>query len=152
LRARGAAPSRPVAVSFRTARRGARHLRQAGRHRFRRALRLGQEPTMRIGVILNPNALGVRRRVGLRARLYALLDGIGELVETPTPADVDAVVRRFLDARVEVIATCGGDGTNLSTLTALVHAAGERLPTFALLRGGTVNTVAENLGVRGEPE
>jgi len=107
---------------------------------------------MRIGVILNPNALGVRRRVGLRARLYALLDGIGELVETPTPADVDAVVRRFLDARVEVIATCGGDGTNLSTLTALVHAAGERLPTFALLRGGTVNTVAENLGVRGEPE
>jgi diacylglycerol kinase family enzyme len=62
------------------------------------------------------------------------------------------VVRRFLDARVEVIATCGGDGTNLSTLTALVRAAGERLPTFALLRGGTVNTVAENLGVRGEPE
>jgi hypothetical protein len=29
---------------------------------------------MKIGVILNPNALGVRRRVGLRGRLLALLD------------------------------------------------------------------------------
>jgi diacylglycerol kinase family enzyme len=107
---------------------------------------------VKIGVVLNPNALGVRRRVGLRGKLLALLDGIGELVETRTPADVDAVVRRFLDGGAQVIATCGGDGTNLSVLTSLVRIARERLPTFAILRGGTVNTIAENLAVRGEPE
>jgi diacylglycerol kinase family enzyme len=107
---------------------------------------------VKIGVVLNPNALGVRRRVGLRGKLLALLDGVGELVETREAHDVDAVVRRFLDGGAQVIATCGGDGTNLSVLTSLVRLGRERLPTFAILRGGTVNTIAENLAVRGEPD
>jgi diacylglycerol kinase family enzyme len=51
------------------------------------------------------------------------------------------------------VATCGGDGTNLSTVTELMRSYGaERLPIVALLRGGTVNTVAQNLGVHGRPE
>lgn len=108
---------------------------------------------LRIGVVVNPNALGVRRRPGLPAALERILAGRGRLVETRTPDDLRRAVARFRAEGLEVIATCGGDGTNLSTLTELVRAYGrERLPTFAILRGGTVNTVAENLGVRGRPE
>src|SRR5438105_14360678 len=106
-----------------------------------------------IGVVVNPNALGVRRRRGLRERLTALAGRHAEVVETHTPAELGAAVDRFHAAGVSVIATCGGDGTNLSTITETVRAWGAKpLPTIAILRGGTVNTIAENLSIHGEPD
>jgi diacylglycerol kinase family enzyme len=106
-----------------------------------------------IGVILNPNALGVRRRPGLRERLQQLVGSEGEVIETRTPEALAGAARRFADAGHRIVATCGGDGTNLSTITEMVRAYGrDRLPMFAILRGGTVNTIAENLQIRGRPE
>jgi diacylglycerol kinase family enzyme len=106
-----------------------------------------------IGVIVNPNALGVRRRPGLHARLAAILGRHGEIVETRTPDELRQVVARFRAAGARTVATCGGDGTNLSIITELVRASGDApLPGLALLRGGTVNTVAQNLGIAGDPE
>src|SRR5262245_7524841 len=106
-----------------------------------------------IGVIVNPNALGVRRRRGLRERLTALAGRHAEVIETRTPAELRVAIERFRAAGKRVLATCGGDGTNLSTITETVRAWGEEsLPTFAILRGGTVNTIAENLGIHGEPD
>lgn len=108
---------------------------------------------MKLGLILNPNALGVRRARGLSDRLHRVVDGSGEIVVTHTPAELAATVRRFAAAGVDLVAACGGDGTNLSTLTELVRAYDPaRLPTFAILRGGTVNTIAQNLGIRGAPD
>jgi diacylglycerol kinase (ATP) len=107
----------------------------------------------RLAVIMNPHALGVRNTPGLVERLRALLGSDGEVVVTPTPAELTAAARRFAGEGVPLVATCGGDGTNLLTLTELVRAYGpERMPTFAILRGGTVNTVAANLGIAGRPE
>lgn len=107
---------------------------------------------MKLAVILNPNALGVRRAPGLGDRLRRVAGG-AEIVATRTPGELAAAARRFADDGVELVATCGGDGTNLSTLTELVRAYGrQRLPAFAILRGGTVNTIAANLGIRGRPE
>lgn len=109
-------------------------------------------PPLRLGVIVNPNAFGVRRRRGITGELRAIVGERGEVVETRGDSDLAEAANRFASNGVNVVATCGGDGTNLTTLTALVRAYGrERLPRFALLRGGTVNTVAANLGVRGEP-
>jgi diacylglycerol kinase family enzyme len=106
-----------------------------------------------IGVIVNPNALGVRRRPGLSARLTAILGRHGEVTETRTPDELRRVVARLQAAGARTVATCGGDGTNLSIITEMVRVAGEApLPSFALLRGGTVNTVAQNLGIAGDPE
>jgi diacylglycerol kinase family enzyme len=105
-----------------------------------------------IGVIVNPNALGVKRRRGLRARLEALIGRHGEVIETRTPADLTTALTHFHDQAVDLIATCGGDGTNLSTITEVVKTWRRALPTVAILRGGTVNTIAENLKIRGEPD
>jgi diacylglycerol kinase family enzyme len=106
-----------------------------------------------LGVILNPNALGVRRRPGLRARLHALVGARGLVVETHSTEELAETVRRFAAAGVDLVATAGGDGTNLLAVTELVRAYGaEHLPRLAVLRGGTVNTVAENLDVHGRTE
>jgi diacylglycerol kinase family enzyme len=105
-----------------------------------------------IGVIVNPNALGVRRRPGLRDRLARIVGAQGEVVETRTPDDLVSAVRRFHDAGARLVAACGGDGTNLSVITDVVKTWGGPLPTIGILRGGTVNTIAENLGIGGEPE
>jgi diacylglycerol kinase family enzyme len=108
---------------------------------------------MKIAVILNPNALGVRRAPGLAARLERVLHGAGEVVVTRTPAELSQAARRLHRDGVDLVAACGGDGTNLSTITELVGAWGrDHLPTFAILRGGTVNTIAQNLGIHGRPE
>jgi len=108
---------------------------------------------MKLAVVLNPNALGVRRAPGLGERLRRVCDGAGDVVVTRTPGELAAAARRFADDGVELVAACGGDGTNLSTVTEIVRAYGrERLPTFAILRGGTVNTIARNLAIRGRPD
>ncbi len=66
-----------------------------------------------------------------------------ELVET---------ARRFRDRGVDILAINGGDGTAHVILTAFVQAYGsDPLPPVALLRGGTMNTVANGVGVRGTP-
>src|SRR5262245_21884098 len=106
-----------------------------------------------LGVVLNPHALGVRRNRKLTDRLRAVLAGDGELVATRTPAELRTAVDRFAERGYDPIGICGGDGTNLSTISQLVERLGvERLPRFAILRGGTVNTVASNLGIKGRPE
>ena len=113
-----------------------------------------------LGVIVNPNALGVRRDPALADRLRAVLGDDGEVVATRTPAELPEAVARFAARGYDPIGICGGDGSNLSTISQLVaHAerlgpgqAAGRLPRFAILRGGTVNTVAGNLGIRGRPE
>ncbi|MDB4964999.1 MAG: DAG-kinase catalytic domain protein [Myxococcales bacterium] len=107
----------------------------------------------RLAVVLNPHALGVRRAPGLADRLRAVLGDGGDIVVTRTPADLAVAARRFAAEGVELVAACGGDGTLLSTVSELVQAYGaDRLPTFAILRGGTVNTIARNLDIRGRPE
>ncbi len=107
---------------------------------------------MKLGVIVNPNALGVRRAPGLVERLRRVGDG-AEVVATRTPGELADAARRFAETGVELVAACGGDGTNLSTLTELVRAYGRSsLPAFAILRGGTVNTIAGNLAIRGRPD
>jgi diacylglycerol kinase family enzyme len=106
-----------------------------------------------IGVIVNPNALGVRKRPGLADRLARLVGAHGVVVQTRAPDELVEVAARFQKDGVDLVATCGGDGTNLATITQMARAYGpDRIPTFVLLRGGTVNTVAQNLGITGEPD
>lgn len=107
-----------------------------------------------VAVILNPRAAGgaydERRIEGLReiAGSRAVLFVTGE------KGLIDAVAEGVRERGVETIGVIGGDGSIGVTLSALRRAYGSaQLPRIALLRGGTMNTVANSIGVRrGSPE
>jgi diacylglycerol kinase family enzyme len=105
-----------------------------------------------IGVITNPYARGVVADPLLPRRLEHIGGRHTRVVETRNLKELSEAVRGFAAAGVELVAVCGGDGTNLAVLTELMHLHGPELPRFAVLRGGTVNTVAANLGIKGSPE
>jgi diacylglycerol kinase family enzyme len=107
----------------------------------------------KLAVVVNANARGVRRAPGLVQRLRAVLGALGEVVVTHTSAELTDCARHFAEDGVDLVAACGGDGTNLATVTELVRAyVPDELPRIAMLRGGTVNTIARNLGIGGRPE
>lgn len=112
----------------------------------------------RIAVVSNPRSGRNRRSPALVRELRAVLGGGGELVEPADLAALEQAIRRFRDQGVEVIGVNGGDGTLHKVLSALVvvYAEGARdaalravkLPRIAILKGGTLNTMASNLGQR----
>src|SRR5512146_2866816 len=105
-----------------------------------------------IGVITNPHARAVAADPMLPRRLAQIGGKSTLVVETRDLDEVSSAVREFADRGVQVIGACGGDGTGKALLTEMIRTFGDRVPTLALLRGGTVNTVANNLGIRGSPE
>ncbi len=106
-----------------------------------------------IGVITNPRSGRNRRNPGLARQLAYVLGEQGQLA---APDDLEAlhrVAEHFRERRIDILAINGGDGTNHVVLTAMRRVYGdEPLPRIALLRGGTMNTVASGLGIRGRPE
>jgi diacylglycerol kinase family enzyme len=99
-------------------------------------------------LIVNANAGATRRDPGLPERLRAVANGRVELFVTRSQYDLDCAAQKLAERGYSNVAVVGGDGTASITLTALFHAYGaDRLPAIALLRGGTMNTVAASLGV-----
>jgi diacylglycerol kinase family enzyme len=106
-----------------------------------------------IGIISNPNAKSVLDDPTLPERLSRLGGKNALVVSTRDQAEVERIVSDFAQKGVDVVAACGGDGTNLSVLTEMIKKFPPLgLPRFASLRGGTVNTIASNLGIQGSPE
>jgi diacylglycerol kinase (ATP) len=105
-------------------------------------------------VILNPTAAGDGYDAARVDRLRAIAGSRAVLFSIDEPELVHAVVEGVRERQAATVAIIGGDGTISSVLTALLRAYGrERWPRIALLRGGTMNTVANAFGVpRGTPE
>ncbi len=107
-----------------------------------------------IGVIYNRKAGRNRRDPKAPYRLARRLGDHGTVV---APDSIDALMRAAEDFRkfdIDVLGIAGGDGTNHVTLTGFRDVYGSvPLPTVALLRGGTMNTVANAIGVPpGRPD
>jgi hypothetical protein len=82
-----------------------------------------------------------------------ILGAQGQLEITNSIADLGRVAREFKDQGISTLAINGGDGTICRTLTAFINEYGSTpLPQVALLRGGTINMLAANLGIKGSPE
>jgi len=105
-----------------------------------------------IGVLTNPRSRKNRRNPQLARRLSYVVGDSGHLVAPEGLDELEHAVQQFQQRDVDVVAINGGDGTAHVALGALYKAYGEQLPRIALLRGGTMNTVASGLGIRGEPE
>ena len=105
-----------------------------------------------IAVVTNPRSRQNRRDPGIAGQLAYLLGERGQLAQPKDREELVTTARRFRDHGIDVLAINGGDGTAHVVLTAFVEAYGDQpLPPVALLRGGTMNTVASGIGVKGTP-
>ncbi|MFA6032826.1 MAG: diacylglycerol kinase family protein [Myxococcota bacterium] len=103
-----------------------------------------------IGVIVNPYSRKNRKNPEAIKKLGYIIGDKGSCEATRSLSDVERVAREFMKKGVEILALSGGDGTNHITLTTFINVYGDHpLPKIALLRGGTMNTIAESVGVKG---
>jgi diacylglycerol kinase family enzyme len=108
-----------------------------------------------IGVVVNPHAKGNRGESGARERRMATILGTDGLVRvTATLEAVDEVAHEFVERGIDILAICGGDGSDHCTLTVFHRVYGGRpLPLLLPLRAGTINYIADaTAGRRGTPE
>ena len=107
-----------------------------------------------IGVIVNPKSRRNLRDPGAALRLARKLGDHGVLRRASSIDELYRIAEDFRRLDIDVLAISGGDGTGHVTLTGFLDVyGGAMVPQVALLRGGTMNTVANSVGVpRGGPE
>lgn len=107
---------------------------------------------LHVALVSNPTS-------GQNAR-RGLLTGIGDLLrayprvphfEESTFEGIVGAARAIAHDDTEIVAVNGGDGTVQAVLTGLMRAPVERLPVLAVLRGGTTNSTAHNVGYGSRP-
>jgi len=104
-----------------------------------------------IGVITNPRSRANLRDPSKARKLGYLIGSHGSAQATRSLDDLYRVCEEFKKERIDVLGISGGDGTLHHTLTAMIKTYGEQeLPPVAILRGGTMNTIANSLGLTGE--
>src|SRR5437870_4071742 len=72
--------------------------------------------------ILNLNAGRFRRDPALEHRVVDAVGGRGRVLATRTDAELNAAAARAIAERATPVVLCGGDGTYLAGITALVRA------------------------------
>jgi diacylglycerol kinase family enzyme len=103
-----------------------------------------------IGVVTNPRSRANLRRPERMRQLAYLLGSKGSAAATRSIDDLYRVAEEFKAADIDILGIHGGDGTIHYTLTAFIKTyAGAPLPKIAILRGGTMNTISNGLGIRG---
>jgi diacylglycerol kinase family enzyme len=107
-----------------------------------------------IGVVLNPRSRKNLRDPAAATRLARTLGDHGVVREARSIDELHRIAEDFKRLNIEVLGISGGDGTNHVTITGFINVYdGMALPRLAFLRGGTMNTVANSVGVmRGKPE
>jgi len=105
-----------------------------------------------IGIVSNPRSRRNLRHPATAERLRRLLGDGGEVREAATPEALDVALDAFRAAGCDLLAVNGGDGTARCVVTALGERWRGPLPRLLLLRGGSMNTVADAHRIRGAPE
>jgi len=105
-----------------------------------------------IVVIHNPFARANIRRPWLMNKLRNILEGCGELVLTRNINQVPEVARQCLEKGIDYLAVNGGDGSLHVALSYFINIyQGQKLPAVIPLRGGTMNTMAHSVKLKGDP-
>jgi diacylglycerol kinase (ATP) len=106
------------------------------------------ERTLKAGVLINPMS---HRNLKDLADLSKITDEFRVLERrVVTPEDLAIALAHFAHNNVNLIVISGGDGTVQAVLTALFHKGFfDTLPLLAVLRGGTTNMTAGDIGISG---
>jgi diacylglycerol kinase family enzyme len=102
----------------------------------------------RIAAIANPRSRKNRRDPSRLEALREQLGGTGEVYAPESLAQLAEVAAIHAADPPDVLAVSGGDGTLHRVFTELVPATGGVLPKTLVLRGGTMNIVADSVGMR----
>jgi diacylglycerol kinase (ATP) len=107
-----------------------------------------------IGVIFNPKSGRNVRDPRAAGRLARTLGDHGVVRPAGSIDELYRVAEDFRKLDIDVLGISGGDGTNGVTITGFLDVyQNSALPQIAFLRGGTMNTVANSIGIpRGRPE
>jgi diacylglycerol kinase family enzyme len=106
-----------------------------------------------IGVVTNPRAGKNTADPARIERLRGILDNEGIFLEARTFEGIADIAREFRRSRIDILVIDGGDGTLHHTLSAFIPVYREAdLPPIGFLRGGTMNTIAGSLGIKGSSE
>jgi diacylglycerol kinase family enzyme len=102
-----------------------------------------------IGVVFNPRSRRNLRDPSAAGRLARSLGDHGVVRQARSVDELRRIAEDFKRLDIDVLGISGGDGTNHVTITGFIDVyAGMALPQLAFLRGGTMNTVANSVGVR----
>jgi diacylglycerol kinase family enzyme len=107
---------------------------------------------IRIGIIVNSRAKGVKKSRRDLAEVFAAMGG--DMVDVRTTlslAELDQVCRDFMTGGYAYVAIAGGDGTVHQVITRLIALyGGHELPRVVLLRSGTMENIARDLSLSGK--
>jgi diacylglycerol kinase family enzyme len=115
---------------------------------------------MEIGVITNPNSRKNRNRPDRAERLQRIVGQMGEVHKTETIDSIKPVLREFLRKRARYWVADGGDGALHWMLRLGMEVLQEdefvgqslALPVTLPTKGGTIDFVANNVGIEGDAE
>jgi diacylglycerol kinase family enzyme len=104
-----------------------------------------------IVIIHNPFARGNIRRPWIADKLRATMGDFGELIITRNIDQIPEVAANCMKNQIEYLGVNGGDGSLHLVLGAFVRVYKEHpLPTIIVLRGGTMNTLANSVKIKGK--
>jgi len=104
-----------------------------------------------IGIISNGRSRKNKKNPHRVNELKYILGNNGIVRETKTIDELYEAAKEFKEKKIDILCINGGDGTNHVTLTAFIDVyKDEELPKIAILRAGTMNTVATSLNIYGK--
>jgi diacylglycerol kinase family enzyme len=115
---------------------------------------------MQIGVITNPNSRKNKGRPDRAQRLQSIVGDLGEVHATESVDSIKPVLREFLRKRAQYWVADGGDGALHWMLKLGMEVLQEdefagqslHLPLTMPTNGGTIDFIANNVGIKGDAE
>ncbi len=102
-----------------------------------------------IGVIINVNAAGNRRRPRRAHRFRDIVGAEGFVEATRDLRELEAALKDFKQREIDILAVCGGDGSFFHAVSRTIEIWGaDSMPLLLPLRAGTINNLSRSIGAR----
>ena len=102
----------------------------------------------RIITIANPHSGKNKKNPQIIENFRGILGTKGSLMIPQSLEELEKKIHEVKEQNANIICINGGDGTIHKTITALFHVYGDGpWPKIALLKGGTMNNIARNMGI-----